>query len=230
MYFTTLFVADRNDNVVSRNILSQAEAMQDIDVGFDSYQEPPIKVGEMPLLNTALTAKSSLRLKYEAEVMVLRRKIGGLEEIRARLGLSSRKMAQLLMVDPSAWTRWVQGGDSAPPHVWRALAWYLALEEKYPGLDHQFWLSSVSRPHSDDLAAAAQRSLKSEAQSLRDELQSQVQAQVQAQLQAQHQQFSLEQLRVRELERRRSFRNMILGSIGGILLFMAGHLLAKFGA
>ena len=196
--------------------------MQDIEVSFESYREPGTKLGSIPPLSTALTAKSSLRLKYEAEVMVLRRKMGGLEEIRARLGLSSRKMAQLLMVDPSAWTRWVQGGDSAPPHVCRALAWYLALEEKFPGLDHQFWLSSVSRPQSEDLALAAQRSLKNEAQSFRDELQ--------AQFQAQLRDLSVEQLRVRELERRRSFRNMILGSIGGILLFIAGHVLAKFGA
>jgi hypothetical protein len=98
----------------------------------------------------------------------------------------------------------------------------LALEEKFPGLDHQFWLSSVSRPQSEDLALAAQRSLKNEAQSFRDELQ--------AQFQAQLRDLSVEQLRVRELERRRSFRNMILGSIGGILLFIAGHVLAKFGA
>ncbi|HRK07383.1 MAG TPA: helix-turn-helix domain-containing protein [Pseudobdellovibrionaceae bacterium] len=199
-------------------MISQAESMQDIEVGLESFRDAEINVGSPTPFSTPLTAKSSLRLKYEAEVMVLRRKIGGLEEIRARLGLSSRKMAQLLMVDPSAWTRWVQGGDSAPPHIWRALAWYLALEEKYPGLDHQFWLSSVSRPQSEDLALAAQRSLRNEAQSLREELHSQLQK------------FNVEQLRVRELERRRSLRNMILGSIGGILLFMAGHLLAKFGA
>lgn len=162
--------------------------------------------------------KSSLRLKYEAEVLVLRRKIGGLEEIRGRLGLSSRKMAQLLMVDPSAWTRWIQGGDSAPPHVWRALAWYLALEEKFPGLDHQFWLSSVARPMAEDLGEVAQRRLQAEVQNVREELQAQLRN------------FETEQRRVREFQRQRELRNMIWGGLGGIVLFMAGFLLAKFGA
>lgn len=89
--------------------------------------------------------KSSLRLKYEAEAQVLRTKLGGLEAIRAQLGLSQRKMCQLLLVDPSAWTRWTQGGEAAPPHVYRMLQWYLALNEKYPAMDASFWLSTVSR-------------------------------------------------------------------------------------
>ncbi len=90
-------------------------------------------------------AKSSLRLRYEAEVTVIKRKLGDLEQMRESLGLSQRKMCQLLLVDPSAWTRWTKGGEDAPPHVYRMLQWYLALEEKYPALDANFWLATVAR-------------------------------------------------------------------------------------
>jgi transcriptional regulator with XRE-family HTH domain len=90
-------------------------------------------------------AKSSLRLKYEAETQVIERKLGDLEAIRQQLGLSQRKIAQLLLVDPSAWTRWTKGVDQAPPHIYRMLQWYLALEEKYPALDVNFWLNTVAQ-------------------------------------------------------------------------------------
>lgn len=76
--------------------------------------------------------KTSLRLRYEAEVRVIARKLGGLEDIRAQLGVSRRKMAQLLMVDPSAWTRWSKQPEKIPPHIYRALQWYLALIDKKP--------------------------------------------------------------------------------------------------
>jgi transcriptional regulator with XRE-family HTH domain len=95
-------------------------------------------------------ARSSLRQRYEAEAKVIERRIGGLEKARESLGLSQRKMAQLLLVDPSAWTRWTQAGCGAPPHVWRALAWYLALQDKYPALDAAFWLQGVARSADGD--------------------------------------------------------------------------------
>ena len=53
------------------------------------------------------TYLSPQRMKYEAQVQVIRSRIGGLEVVRARLGLSQRKICQLLMVDPSAWNRWL---------------------------------------------------------------------------------------------------------------------------
>ncbi|MEO0335607.1 MAG: hypothetical protein AAF202_04405 [Pseudomonadota bacterium] len=77
-------------------------------------------------------SKSSLRKKYEAEKHSLEKQLGSLEEIRSRLGLSQRKMAQLLMVDPSAWTRWIKDPSKVPPHVYRSLQWYLELTEKQP--------------------------------------------------------------------------------------------------
>jgi transcriptional regulator with XRE-family HTH domain len=100
---------------------------------------------DLPLGKGRRRVKSSLRLRYEAETHVIERKIGDLESIREKLGLSQRKMAQLLLVDPSAWTRWTKGEDAAPPHIFRMLQWYLALEEKYPALDVNFWLKTVSQ-------------------------------------------------------------------------------------
>jgi transcriptional regulator with XRE-family HTH domain len=89
--------------------------------------------------------KSTLRMRYEAEARVIQKKIGDLESIRHQLGLTQRKICQLLLVDPSAWTRWTKNGETAPPHIYRALQWYLAVEEKYPALDTNFWLSTVAQ-------------------------------------------------------------------------------------
>lgn len=91
---------------------------------------------------------SSLRMQYEAHVQVIRNQIGGLDAIRGQLGLSQRKICQLLMVDPSAWTRWTKaspahsGLDSAPPHIWRALQWYMILQQKIPGLTPEYFLGA----------------------------------------------------------------------------------------
>jgi len=76
--------------------------------------------------------KTSLRLRYESEARVILKNLGGLEGIRERLGLSQRKLAQLLLVDPSAWSRWSKDDTKVPPHVIKALQWYLLLEEKDP--------------------------------------------------------------------------------------------------
>ena len=91
--------------------------------------------------------KTSLRMNYEAQVSRIQRQIGDLEVVRKTLGLSQRKMCQLLLVDPSAWSRWTKKSDpnepgSAPPHVWRALQWYMALHEKIPGLNESYFLGT----------------------------------------------------------------------------------------
>ncbi len=83
-----------------------------------------------------LRAKSAVRMRYEAEVKYLREQHGDLEQIRARLGLSRRKMCELLLVDASAWTRWTAPGGEAPPHIYRALDWYLSHMEKDPEYRH----------------------------------------------------------------------------------------------
>ncbi len=112
---------------------------------------PPPQLTEKTLDKAGFSrARSSLRQRYEAEAKVIERRIGGLEKARESLGLSQRKMAQLLLVDPSAWTRWTQTESGAPPHVWRALAWYLALQDKYPALDAAFWLQGVARSADGD--------------------------------------------------------------------------------
>ncbi len=90
--------------------------------------------------------KSSLRFKYEAEVSSVIKTHGELEDIRRKLGLSKRKISQLLMVDPSAWTRWTKPKGEAPPHIYRALEWFLLLQEKHPQYKASLWLNAVATP------------------------------------------------------------------------------------
>lgn len=94
---------------------------------------------------------SSLRMKYEAEVKLIKHKWGSLEDIRNTLGLSQRKVCQLLLVDPSAWTRWTRkyedgSEEEAPPHIYRSLSWYLLLLDKSPELSPYVFLQTVARP------------------------------------------------------------------------------------
>ncbi len=88
------------------------------------------------------SVSTSLRLQYEAQVQVIKNQIGTLEVVRGTLGLSQRKMCQLLLVDPSAWTRWTKAADGAPPHIWRALQWYMTLQQKIPGLTPEYFLGA----------------------------------------------------------------------------------------
>lgn len=92
----------------------------------------------------SLPAKTSNRIFYEAQVEVIRKQVGDLEKIRLDLGLSQRKISQLLLVDPSAWTRWTKNGESAPPHIYRALQWYMTIKEKIPGLTPQYFIGRDS--------------------------------------------------------------------------------------
>ncbi len=91
-------------------------------------------------------SKSPLKLRYSAEVEIIRKRWGSLEDIRHRLGLSQRKMSQLLMVDPSAWTRWTRYDQDVPPHIYRALSWYLQLQEKDPSQTPYNFLQAIARP------------------------------------------------------------------------------------
>lgn len=87
-------------------------------------------------------SKTPLRIRYESEVMVIRRQLGTLEEMRLKLGLSRRKICQLLLVDPSAWTRWSKE-DSAPPHIYRSMEWYMLLTKEAPAQAHSYWIATV---------------------------------------------------------------------------------------
>jgi hypothetical protein len=91
-------------------------------IEFENDHLGPEFVGDLATKNRA---KTSLRLRYEAEVAVLKRDLGSLENVRIKLGLSRRKICQVLMVDPSAWTRWTREDSDAPPHIYQALRWYL---------------------------------------------------------------------------------------------------------
>jgi hypothetical protein len=117
----------------------------------------------------ASRAKTSLRLRYEAEGAALQRKIGGLEDMRHMLGLSRRKICQLLLVDPSAWTRWTRPGQSPPPHIFRSLQWFLALQDKYPAVDAQFWLQALS-PRVEALRQIENNNVEPELKNLKEGL------------------------------------------------------------
>lgn len=75
--------------------------------------------------------KSSLKMQYEAESAVIKKKLGDIDQIRGDLRLSKRQMAQILLVDPSSLTRW-QKEETTPPYIYRSLQWYLALIDKHP--------------------------------------------------------------------------------------------------
>ncbi len=113
----------QQDQVQTQSGIKQAEWMED-----------PLN------LESDVRSKTSLRMHYEAQTKVIRKQLGDLEEIRMNLGLSQRKISQLLLIDPSSWTRWTKKGDAVPPHIWRALQWYMTLQEKLPGLTPQYFL------------------------------------------------------------------------------------------
>ena len=83
--------------------------------------------------------KTSMRHRFEAEAEVISHEIGHLELIRRKLELSQRGISQLLLVDPSAWHRWVSGKTPAPPHIYRMLEWYFLIKEKHPALAAKFY-------------------------------------------------------------------------------------------
>lgn len=88
-----------------------------------------------------IVSTSRYAQKYQKQVEKIIDKHGDLEAIRARLDLSQRQMCQLLFVDPSAWSRWLKSGGP-PAHIYRSLEWYLALNDKFPALDVDFWLNT----------------------------------------------------------------------------------------
>lgn len=75
-------------------------------------------------------SKTSLRTQYMNEKARIKSEIGDLESIRIQLGLSQRRLCRLLLVDPSAWTRWLK--SEAPPHIYQALHWLIQLRKLNP--------------------------------------------------------------------------------------------------
>jgi hypothetical protein len=111
----------------------------------NSYSLPPKldeKIEDKPPKNDR--KKTEIRMHFDGEVEIIKKQIGTLEEVRIKLDLSARKMCQLLMVDPSAWNRWTTGVTPPPPHIYRALQWYMMLNDKLPGVDPRFFLPKKS--------------------------------------------------------------------------------------
>jgi hypothetical protein len=114
--------------------------------------------------------KSSNRMLYEAQVKAIRQQVGELEDIREKMGLSQRKICQLLMVDPSAWNRWTQEDGTAPPHIWRALQWYFALKKELPGINESYFLGHEFRLRDQDSQKTRINQVVSQVQLLSEEV------------------------------------------------------------
>lgn len=100
----------------------------------------------MDIQATPQRAESEKRLRYEEVVQQIREKYGSLEEMRKRLNFSQKQMSELLLVDPSAWTRWVKDGEAAPAHIYQALAWYFESR-----------IENISAPKSDMIPATLEK-------------------------------------------------------------------------
>ncbi|MES3037484.1 MAG: hypothetical protein V4736_06205 [Bdellovibrionota bacterium] len=139
------------------------------DMSFETFQKDQMLEGDLKTHGLSskvrLRARSALRFYYEAQVQVIRKQIGSLENVASELGLSQRKLAQLLLVDPSAVTRWSRPGEEPPPHIWRALQWYMALREKVPGLTPQYFLASNSSIRPPDADTQWRRDLRQQMES-----------------------------------------------------------------
>jgi hypothetical protein len=108
------------------------------------------------LFRRSVTAQ---RAKYEAEAQVLAGRLGGIEGARQKLGLSRREICRILLVDPSAWTRWTKPGGQPPPHIYRTLELYLAVQDKLPELATRYYqtptvVQGLVRQHETKLAGS----------------------------------------------------------------------------
>ena len=86
------------------------------------------KQGEEKLLGKTL----GHREKNELTASLIKKQIGDIEQIRAFMGLNKKRMCELLLIDPSTWTRWTTGKTQPPPSVYRTLQWGLAVMDKHP--------------------------------------------------------------------------------------------------
>ena len=74
----------------------------------------------------------SARERNELAASLIKKQIGDLEQVRALLGLNKKRMCELLLIDPSTWTRWTTGKTEPPPWLYRSLQWGVAVMDKYP--------------------------------------------------------------------------------------------------
>ena len=86
---------------------------------------------EFPAKTTrASKGQGTYGLFYASQVQQIKEKLGDLEGIRKNLGMSRRQICQILLVNPSAWTRWTKSSQGAPPHFYRALEWLIYIHSK----------------------------------------------------------------------------------------------------
>jgi transcriptional regulator with XRE-family HTH domain len=147
LQFATAFVAKCNAFVVNHDGDGEKILQPESESPSINWQTEKLTISSSEDLSSLeqnsrakTSSQSSIRTHVDGQLSLIKNQIGSLESVRERLGLSQRKMAQLLLVDPSAWTRWVKHGEDAPPHIYRALQWYLALSEKIPGLTPQYFI------------------------------------------------------------------------------------------
>jgi len=72
------------------------------------------------------------RERNEITASLIQKQIGDIEQVRATIGLNKKRMCELLLIDPSTWTRWTTGKTTPPPWVYRTLQWGLAVMDKHP--------------------------------------------------------------------------------------------------
>jgi len=92
-------------------------------------------------------SKETLKGLNKAESELIKEQIGDIESIRQSLGLNKRRMCQLLLIDPSTWTRWSTGKTEVPPHIYRMLQWGLAVMDKYPEVHPLSQFASINNLH-----------------------------------------------------------------------------------
>ena len=98
-------------------------------------------------INRASKGQGTYGLFYASQVQKIKDRLGDLEGIRKNLSMSRRQICQILLVNPSAWTRWTKSPQGAPPHFYRALEWLIYIHSKKT--NHQQnspFLSSSSSP------------------------------------------------------------------------------------
>ena len=147
------------------------------ETGSENLTTKPEVLKRALTMSESSRAKSTYRVAFESEKSVILQDIGDLEQIRARIGVSRRKMCQILMVDPSAWTRWTRSAEGAPPHVYRMLEWYLLLKEKHPTLAHQYY-ERLSKPVTAEGENLLRQELQHQLKSTQSRLSSQLSSEV----------------------------------------------------
>lgn len=167
-------------------------------------------------------ARTSLRLQYEAEATVIKKQLGDLETIRGTLGLSQKRIAQILMVDPSAWTRWTRLNHRVPPHVYRTLELYFLAKEKLPGILQNYFEPRTIGSVREIEDRVISHSLKNVDSAIQARVDQSAAAHMQVQKDIENLQKTIDQLKS-ELKKEQIFRRRLLtfGILLGLIFVLA---------